>query len=102
MLKPISDVIQDYYKKNKNGHWFNEDTMQFFGSRLPKKVRLDEAKEKAYFISSELDFHGKDRKYSIRCYNYTNGDIETIGEFRQFKNAGTANYHLSKLLTKEK
>lgn len=32
-IRDIDDLIYNYYKKNPNGHYFDRDTLKFFGER---------------------------------------------------------------------
>ena len=79
MKLPIHVLIREYYEIKPGGHWFSKDTMRFFKSRLPDYAYLKG--NNAYFITSESDFSGSNRLYSIREFNRNTGQIETIGEF---------------------
>jgi hypothetical protein len=34
MYKNINDFIKAYYEKNPSGHYFDQETLKFFGERL--------------------------------------------------------------------
>ena len=70
--------LQTEYKNRTdgNGHFFDADTMRFFGSRIGA-VRI--IGDDWYFITSEKPPHGR-RMYSVRKMEL-DGNIETIGEF---------------------
>jgi hypothetical protein len=74
-------------RRAHTGHWFDRDTMRFFGCRLPDDgSRLIGGR---YFISSEAQpavpgFHGAGpRLYTIREV-MSDGGIETVGEFQGY------------------
>lgn len=79
MKKPINEIIKEYLELKPGGHWFSKDTMRFFSSRLPDYAYLKG--DNAYFITSEKDFSGSNRFYTIREFNRNTGEIETIGDF---------------------
>ena len=48
------DEVREYYERNRPaGHWFDKDTLKFWGCRLPKVAY--ETNAGMLFISSELD-----------------------------------------------
>ena len=75
------------------GYFFTPDTMKFWDSRIESELINNE-----YFVTSEPDMYGKNRKYTVRHFtgNYTG--IETIGEFRQYGSAGMAMAAIKKLI----
>jgi len=92
----IDDVKNHYYKKTK-GHWFDEDSMRFFKSRLNEKLYYLPQQNKVLFISSEK---GPDmtRRYSIREYSLDTGAIETVGlGFQGYKTLAAAQLAASKI-----
>ena len=60
------------------GHWFAPDTMRFFGSRISHEIIGG-----CLFVSSELDFDGGQRWYTLRRAR-PDGGIETIGNLQQY------------------
>lgn len=83
----------------RNGfHWFDPDTMRFFQSRVAEHGYLRDDGSLAFFVSSEKQrdsFTGflrtsRPRKYSVRVINMTTGDIDTVGEFQQYRCRSTA------------
>lgn len=58
-------------------HFFERGTLKFFGSRVSSQTFGD------VFITSEVDFHGRNRRYTVRRLN-DRGAVDTIGEFRQY------------------
>jgi hypothetical protein len=62
----------------KGGHFFDRETMEFFGSRIeyaPNKAHI--------FITSERDFTGKKRFYTVRWFDVETGDVLTIPPFNK-------------------
>jgi hypothetical protein len=64
-------------------HWFDEDTLAFFDSRVEDAVY--EGPGGVFFVSSE-QFHGSDgdsgpRRWTVRRFDPETADIETVGPF---------------------
>lgn len=62
-------------------HWFDEDTLRFFGCRVGRTVYGGR-----YFVSSEQDSYGAwnyQRRYTVRMAT-ADGHIITVGEFGQY------------------
>lgn len=78
----IESVISDYReqarKRLSGGHWFDDDTMQFFRSRLPAIAYVNADRTRAFFVTSE-EGPSNIRAWSVRCYSYESGDISTVG-----------------------
>jgi hypothetical protein len=69
--------------QKENGlHWFDADTMGFFGTRFesPVYTRL----HGVYFVTSERPPHGR-RGYAVRRFDPTTASISTVGEFMTTK-----------------
>jgi len=63
--------------KTSGGHWFERDSMRFFGSKIeggPYNGR--------YFVTSEVDPGGK-KAYSVR-EAADNGGVSTVGDFHAY------------------
>lgn len=75
------DDLKKHYQTNSKGHWFDEDIMSFFKSKLSQDLFYSGAL--IYFISSEK---GPDnvRRYSVRSYNPKTSEIDTVGDFQQY------------------
>ena len=75
------DSIDEIRATNRNAgqHFFDEDTLRFFGSRIH-----DEVYRGRYFITSEKGPSGG-RLFTIRKAN-TNGTISTKGDFQGYGN----------------
>lgn len=66
-----------------SGHWFDDDTMAFFKSRIDGDLLYGR-----YFITTEKD-RDEPRRASIRIA-FDGGQIETLGEFGQFASPAVA------------
>lgn len=85
MLNTIEEIKQA--NKDADGHWFDADTMRFFRSRVSRKVYPVEAG--TYFVTSERFDDNSPRLYTVR-FIWTDGDVETQGEFQQYKTSKAA------------
>lgn len=84
MYKNINELIRAYYQKNPNGHYFDRDTLKFFGERVSdmrplkgtvKVTDISGGEHKAYCISR------LQRKYpggARRTYAYF--DVNTLND----------------------
>lgn len=83
-------------RQTHKGHWFDDDTLRFFGCRVMSTVWGGR-----WFITSEKDagvlmsdgtlrsaWNGE-RRYTIRLAK-ADGDIDTVGEFGQYATHGEA------------
>lgn len=89
MLKtiPFSNVLDYYERKQPDGHWFDRDTLRFFGSRLPSIAY--ETNAGLLFITSERDFDGQRRYYNVRRQT-VDGHIKTVGPFNEYRTRAEA------------
>lgn len=85
-LGSIGDV--ERLNRSAGKHYFDEDTMRFFNSRIETDLIRGR-----FFITSEK---GPDerRRFSIRCA-FDSGAIETVGDFQQFASWEAADNALS-------
>ena len=65
--------------KSYKGHFFDKNTMKFFGSRIESGLFKD-----YFFVTSELDFFGEKRAYTIRKFSENYSNIENVSEFQKF------------------
>lgn len=77
--------------KEKGRFFFSKDTMKFFNSRVETKGDLQKGK---YFITSEKFDENTPRKYSVRKFDRKSGEIETVGEFGQFRSKQEASGYI--------
>ena len=88
--------VRDFYKRNQpDGHWFDADSMRFFGTKLPEIAYESEAG--VHFITRETDPSGVSA-YSVRR-QLPNGDIETVGKFHSYKTRAAAAAAIRNLTT---
>ena len=93
--------IEQVKEANKiiNHYFFSKSTMQFFKSKISSGII--HKNNKMYFISSEQmqysDGFREDRKYTIRIVS-ENGEVNTIGEFQQFKSLHKARTYINNYL----
>ena len=73
----IHRFINDYYAKNPDGHYFDQDTLKFFGERL-SDMR----------INKTMAVREDDRGEKHKCYvvsrlqrGHSNGPKRTLGYF---------------------
>ena len=78
--------------KKAGRFFFEADTLRFFRSRILPGVIAG-----GFFITSEKDCLGSDRRYTVRLCK-EDGDIETIGDFQQFSRADQARRAVVKLV----
>lgn len=79
--------LENHYKRNDGGHWFDKATMKFFNSRLSDAIYY--GKKHIYFVSSEVNPSGV-RRYSVRKYNPEEIEIYTVGEFFSYNSLQAA------------
>ena len=78
--KPRAIAMSDIratYSPGPGRHWFDRDTMRFFGTRLPRAGITGQGG--VFFVTSEQPPHGP-RAYSVRKL-LGEGRIETVGDF---------------------
>lgn len=74
----MDELKRIYRERNPDGHWFDPDTMRFFGTRLGRAFWV-RGTDTIYFVTSEKPPHGP-RAYSVRRMD-SEGEIETVGDF---------------------
>jgi hypothetical protein len=78
--------------------FFDAATMRFFNSGLQDSCYINETVPYWYFVTSERCPWGEfPRLYSVRCFNKMTGDIDTIGEFQQYKTSAAATKEAKRL-----
>lgn len=76
-IKTIADVKRVH--KEKGYHFFDKDTMEFWGSRIESVLYKNMC-----FVTSELDFNGENRFYNVRQFDPETCHINTIGKFNYY------------------
>jgi hypothetical protein len=80
------DGIREHYRRNNGGYWFSTDTLRFWGSRFSEiTFTTPNDGSRVWFVSSEHDFHRRTRLYTVRVYDYTTFQVDTVGEFQAYK-----------------
>lgn len=89
--------MQEVKKANEKlgQHFFNKETLQFFGSRILPKIY--NANNRQFFITIEDNFDRSAKYYSIREV-LPDGDIETLGKFLQFESLEDAVFALGQFV----
>jgi hypothetical protein len=83
-------LFETYRVRTSNsGHFFDRASMRFFGSRVMSERLYNATTTDVYFVTSEVDFYGTDRRYTVRVLR-ADGSIDEVGEFRQHASRGVA------------
>lgn len=86
-MKDINELIREYYCKNPNGHYFDRDTLKFFGERvsdmrlLKGTVKITDIcgeKHEAYCISRLQRKHPGGPRRSYAYFDITTLDDITL------------------------
>jgi hypothetical protein len=70
--------------ESHQGHWFDKDTINFFGSRILWGSLTLVAGRPWLFITSEHNWDRTQRLYSVRSIT-NDGEVDTVGEFQNFE-----------------
>ena len=87
---PIPQTIDELtkYANDHGSHFFDADTMRFFGSRILDGVTVHNGR--AYFVTSERDNYGNQpRRYSAR-YMTAGAHFFEVGTFQEYATAAQA------------
>jgi hypothetical protein len=89
-VSPRYRSIEDVKKRNQAAgyFYFEPATLRFFSSQVSDSIYPIEDGVRCYFVTSERN-GDRPRRYSVRIAQ-VNGDIDTIGEFQEFKTARQA------------
>jgi hypothetical protein len=75
-------------KELNSSRMFGQGVMDMFGSRVDFEVYRTpgESANRGYFVTSELNFDGEERRWSVRSFEVTGFQISfnTVSEFRQY------------------
>ena len=75
---------RDRYRRGE-GHFFDNENMMFWSSKV-----FPDLYGGRYFITSEPNYDGKDRRFTVREFTDNYSDVRTVGEFRQYKTLAEA------------
>ena len=67
------------FNAQQGRYFFSPSTLRSFGSRIQDLPPYGGC----VFVTSEADFHGTNRRYSVRVMN-KDGSIDTWGDFRDY------------------
>jgi hypothetical protein len=81
--------------KQNGSHFFDKSTMQFFNSQIQSGCN-----GKGFFITSERCDCNYPRLYTVRRM-MSNGDVETIGKFQEFKTIKVARQKIIEVIKNE-
>jgi len=79
----FSDAREKY--NSYGGHFFDRETMRFWKSRIESTLYKNRC-----FITSELNFDGSQRLYTVRRFSKDFKEVDTIGEFNCIRHIDTA------------
>lgn len=95
MRRAMQQIVEDV-RKGSAPEWFTPDSMRFFGTRIENYPvsRANDRNNRRFFITSEDNYDGSERVFSVR-YATTDPStndtvIETFGEFGQYEDMGSA------------
>jgi len=72
------------FSRKKNRYWLKRTTVKFFNTKI-----YHYKKSTGLFISSEENLNGTPG-YSVRRACFLSGQVETLGNFRQYKSLDDA------------
>lgn len=79
----INDIQFEMQAAGSN--WWDKGTMRMFGSRVSDQVY--QGPGGIYFVTSEKNFSGDKRFYSVRQYRPSSKSIDTVGDFNSLTRA---------------
>lgn len=75
---------KEIYKQN-GGHFFNKDTMRFWGSKTETELYKNRC-----FVTSDDNFDRTKKLYTIRQFSEDYKHVETVGEFQAYETKSAA------------
>lgn len=77
-MATIPTSVNEMQERNRagGGHWFDPDSMRFFGSRILPEIYSGPGG--VYFVSSEQPPHGPS-VYKVRSFNCATGGVDSVG-----------------------
>ena len=83
--------------KKKGRHWFDKDTLEYWATKFETDLISGR-----FFITSEKDFSGLKRLYTVRGVNWETGQVSTIGDFQAHLDTYKAKEFLCKYVKENK
>lgn len=74
----VRDLQAHYELKTPGGYWFSPSTMKFFRTKIYDGLWYT-PDSRVLFITSEQRESGEPRRYTVREYSPTTGDIRSLG-----------------------
>lgn len=68
-----------------SGHFFDRETLKYWGTRVESGLYKNRC-----FVTSDLDFDGSRRAFTVRRFSPDFLHVETVGEFQEYALKGTA------------
>lgn len=94
--RTIDELIE--YARACGSHFFDPDTLRFFGSHILDGVTVHNSR--AYFVTSERDNYGNQpRRYSAR-YMVAGAHFFEVGQFQEYATAAQARAAIRKATTR--
>ncbi len=78
----LANIERDYARR-RAGHWFDKDTLKFFGTRFPSGfLDVPEARVTLFITTEKSDrWDAPERRATLRVYLWDSAEIETLGPF---------------------
>lgn len=87
-----NEIVRD---SRGSTHFFDTDAKRFFSSRIGQNAYRTANPFKTLFTTSEqfvmYNGYSERRKYSVRLYDSRTKNIDTVGEFQQYRSSREAN-----------
>jgi hypothetical protein len=77
----LANITRDYDAR-RAGHWFDRDTMRFFGTRFATGFLDIPAAGVTLFVTTEKGPHAP-RAATVRAYMWASAEVETLGAFNE-------------------
>jgi hypothetical protein len=77
----LANLTRDYDAR-RAGHWFDRDTMRFFGTKFATGFLDIPSAGVTLFVTTEKGPHGP-RAATLRAYMWASAEIETLGPFNE-------------------
>jgi hypothetical protein len=80
----IPETVAELKDMNRaaGGHFFDRDSMRCFRSRVLPNLYAGNGK--VYFLTSEANYDGSARAFTVRVFDPATGDVDTFGEFNKW------------------
>lgn len=86
---PFQVVRDAYLAKRPGGLFFSRDAVKMFDTRHPR-LAFPGPDGALYFVTSEMDFDGVVRRFTVRVQSGLTGEIHTVSDYLEFATHGKA------------